>query len=727
MIRLFRKRAKVTKLPPLQLERRALHSLAALLVLSQLPHVLHLPIWVSAFGLAIVLAKLIEEHKHIQIVSWLLQPAGITVMALAGAVFVRLHYGYFLGRDPCVAFLFILVSAKFAEIRRSADATLLLCLAGFLLLTQYFYSQSILSALITLPAVLALGNALTVVRDATVAPAYKQNLKLTLKLLIQGAPLAALLFIVFPRLPGPLWSLPDDAVATTGLSDSMSPGSIGSLSKSDEVAFRVEFTGSPPPPETRYWRGPVLSQFDGRNWTLNQTPLVVKPSARTHSNAIEYTVTLQPNNQRWLFAIDHPVSLPSSNITVQSGSSPLAFMTDDLQLKSKKPINRVIRYKQMSTISERFRSPTRPSPLQTQLAGKNPETVKFAEALRDTVNSDREFAQAVLRHFNQEPFHYTLEPSLLGDSPVDEFLFRTRNGFCEHYASAFVTLMRAVAIPARVVTGYLGGEMNGDYMIVRQSDAHAWAEVFIDGHWERFDPTGAVAPSRVADNMAAALGAEEPVPLMARSGYSWMKDLKLRIDELNHDWQRMVIDFNNESQSKLWKKLGFPMLELWQLTSLVLMISAIWCVVVLGLPDKQRQKKSAVDLLWQQFLQLLSRHNFKQSIDVRPGKTETPHQYLKRLSTYSELTQNYRDILDIGHEINRLRFERLTEPESADLTKRLQAQVNAWRLRQLLALHWIAPNRNRKQPDVPSGSLSDDAELPANAESRHGYRVFRHG
>jgi len=253
---------------PLIMESSSLVALAALLMLVQLPHVLNLPLWVSGFGISLIALRVYARRSATNI-KWryLFSTPVIALMAIVGALFIRAHYGYFLGRDPCVAFLFILVSLKFAEYRRSADATLLVGLSCILLLTQYFYSQSLLSAVVTVPAVFALGNALLVLRDPDHALAQRPQLALIAKLLMQGLPIALLLFVVFPRLPGPLWSLPDDAVGKTGLSDTMSPGDIGTLSRSSEVAFRVEFNGTPPPPDERYWRGPVLSQFDGFRWS----------------------------------------------------------------------------------------------------------------------------------------------------------------------------------------------------------------------------------------------------------------------------------------------------------------------------------------------------------------------------------------------------------------------------------------------------------------------------
>jgi len=668
----FRKKKTAEK--QVRLDARSLYALAALLFLSQLPHVLHLPVWVSALGMAIVGLKLLEHHKPSLVLSLLFSPMGMTIIALGGGVLVRMHYGYFLGRDPCVAFLFILVSAKFAEVRKSADSTLLLCLAGFLLLTQYFYSQSILSALVTLPAVLALGNALSVIRDSRNAPPFKHNLKMVGKLLLQGAPLAAILFVVFPRLPGPMWSLPDDAVAKTGLSESMSPGTIGSLSKSDEVAFRVEFDGAPPPQEQRYWRGPVLSDFDGKKWSVVENTAKLRPTENPSDNNISYSVTVQPTQQSWLFALDHPASLPMSDTADPADGKILAHLTNDLQLKANQKVKTVTRYRQVSALSSSYESPSRPNPLLTQLSGRNPKAMKFATEMRSQSSSDLEYAENLLRYFNEKPFRYTLQPSLLGHSPVDEFLFTTRNGFCEHYASAFVVLLRAAAIPSRVVTGYLGGEMNGDYMIVRQSDAHAWTEAYINGRWTRFDPTGAVAPSRVEMNMASALGSGEPIPLMARGGTSWLREFKLSIDELNYDWQRMIVNFNNESQFKLWKKLGLPKLQLWQITIAVLAVTALWCFVVLGMPIGTVKHKSANEKLWARYISIVKRYG------IQKGKSETPGDFVQRAAalTKSSLIQT------IGSALIKLRFERINDSEATALRNDIRSQLNKLYLHSLI-------------------------------------------
>ena len=544
-------------------------------------------------------------------------------MAVAAALAIRLHYGYFVGRDPCVAFLFLLVAAKFAELRRRSDATFLMCLAAFLLLTQYFYSQTILAALVTVPAVLALGNALIVLRDPARAAPLAERLRLTGKLLLQGAPVAAILFVAFPRLPGPLWSLPEDGRATTGLSDSMAPGSIGELSRSDAVAFRVEFDGAVPPPAERYWRGPVLDRFDGRRWSAGGARSSVRP-VPGDGPTVDYAVMLQPHGRRWLFALERPAGLPRGSDAPGARARPLATMTEDGRLLAPEPVTQVIRYRASSSLSAALDPGREPAAHQSALAGRNPRTVALARELRAAHADDAALADALLRRFNVEPYRYTLSPELLGDAPVDEFLFDTREGFCEHYASAFTVALRAAGVPARVVTGYLGGEMNGDYMIVRQSDAHAWAEAWIDGAWRRYDPTGAVAPSRVESGLAAALPESGEVPAMARLAPGWMRGARLRWDRVNHAWQRLVVDFDDDSQSELLERLGLDRPALWQLVAGVLVVLGLWCAWLLGNPLGRLRRgrggpRRPEDLAWRRLERRLARRGIVRGVAEAPA------------------------------------------------------------------------------------------------------------
>lgn len=680
------------------MDARTLYALATVLLLVQFPHMLHLPLWITLIGAGLVGLRLLLLHEpDKKVLRFLLSPITVTLLAAATAFLIRLDFGYSIGRDPSVAFLFVLVAAKFAEIRRASDATLLLCLAAFLLLTQYFYSQTILSALITLPAVIALAFALSILRDSDNPVKNTQQIKLVSKLLLHGLPLAALLFFIFPRLPGPLWSLPEDSMATTGLSDSMSPGSIGEISKSNEVAFRVEFDGPPPPSNQLYWRGPVLSEFDGRNWETSKSMMETGPRHQGGKNKLHnYTVMLQPHKQRWLFALDAAISLPKSdNVqTDTSGFQPsnrvLGRLMSDGQLIANKPVSQLLRYRQSSNLSETLHT-SRPPPHNTRfLPGKNTKTIEFATSLRQKTTSDMDYARSVLQHFNRDVFRYTLKPQLLGDAPVDEFLFQTKEGFCEHYAAAFVVMMRAAGIPSRVVTGYMGGQMNGDYMIVRQSDAHAWAEAHIDGAWRRFDPTGFVAPSRVEQGLSAALPDETSNTGFAQLDSNWLRQTRLKWDSLNHQWQRFVVNFDNDSQDKIWDKFGFGNPSMLQLTIAVLSITLAWSLLILGFPKKSLRRLSKNEKLWRRLCYLLQKFRFARI------PTESASEFLTRAMAHWP-SQNDR-LSRLDSEFRKLRFQNMNTKEAAFTRRVIRREIIFLEIG--IATAWLKPRFQSRKPSM---------------------------
>lgn len=661
---------------------RMAHALAVLLLLTQLPHVVHLPIWVTVVGVGLIAARLrIIHHPDERWLDGLLSSLTLTIACALIAVIIRWQYGYFVGRDPAVAFLFILVAAKFAELRRDSDATLLMCLSGFLLLTQYFYSQTVIAALVTLPAVFALGHALAVVRDPGHAAPARHNLPLVGKMLLQGAPLALLLFVVFPRVSGPLWSIPEDSMSRTGLSDSMQPGAIADLSRSPEVAFRVEFDGEPPPRHLRYWRGPVFDQFDGRTWRASPIRQAANLSIDGDSDVLAYTVMLQPHHQNWMFALDQAASLP-----LRSGANPatttrIASIMTTGELVSHKPINRITRYRQRSTLSTTLNTTVPPQPWTLDTHGQNPKAIRLGQELALQHRTAREIAQAMMQRFSEAPFRYTLRPPLLGHRAVDEFLFETHAGFCEHYASAFAVVMRAAGIPARVVTGYLGGEMNGDYMIVRQSDAHAWTELYIDGAWHRFDPTAAIAPSRIEDGVGSALDDDEPLPQLARLNGSWFGAAQLRWDRFNHAWQRFVVDFDDDAQGRLWERLGLNTPALWQMTLAILVATGLWIGLLLGLPrfghwrEQWRARWRGEPLppaerAWQRLQKILSRHGFERD------SAETPTTWLQRVAREKPGLADALRALDAG--FAHARFARVIEDaEISRLNRDIKLLANA--------------------------------------------------
>ncbi len=601
------------------ISRNGIFWLAGMLVLTQMPHSLHLPLWVSLSGITLVLAKtLFAERFSRYFPSFIL-----VVLAIAAGVAIKLQYGYFLGRDPCVAFLFLLLALKFSETRQRRDVTLLICLSGFLLFTQYFYSQTLTAALVSLPAVFAMGGSLYILRDHSHDTGVRPVLRMIGRLLLQGLPLAAVLFVLFPRLSSPLWSLPDDASASTGLSDHMAPGSISHLSLSDKVAFRVEFEGTPPAKKELYWRGPVLSLFDGREWSAS-APGYRANASSSNKKPTNYIVTLEAHRNHWLFALDMAADLPYNTAHSEATARPIAHLDNKYQLLSEKAINTTIRYRQSSYISDAYFDPQPRLSENAQLAKGNQKTYQFAQRLRRQYASDKQLIAAVLRWLNTENFYYTLTPSLLGDNPVDEFLFDTREGFCEHYASAFVYLLRSAGIPARVVTGYQGGEMNGDYLIVRQSDAHAWAEVWLNGLWQRYDPTAAVAPSRVISGMASALSAGEPIPLLARLDRGWLKQIQLGWDAVNHKWRKHIINFGQDTQLTIFDNFGMPSPRPWQIMLLIFTVALLWSLMILKVRISTSADMSEGERLWSKFI------NHLQNAGMPPQQAQGPLDYCTR-------------------------------------------------------------------------------------------------
>jgi transglutaminase-like putative cysteine protease len=369
----------------------------------------------------------------------------------------------------------------------------------------------------------------------------------------------------------------------------MSPGSFSSLMLSEAVAFRASFKSRIPALGSMYWRGPVMTEFDGTTWRA-APPGPTARKSHTASPAIEYTVTVEPHGKQWLFAIDLPGEAP-----------PRSVVTHDMQILASQPVTARVRYDMVSFIGEQYGRDERTSVLQRALhlpAGLNPKTAALAQALRNRHADERTFMQAVLAMFNQQGFFYTLSPPLLGQHAVDEFLFGTRSGFCEHYASAFAVLMRAAGVPARVVTGYLGGEFNpiGDYLIVRQADAHAWTEVWLRGEgWVRVDPTAVVAPGRVAQGSDAA-DAASAFGFFIRGDLPLVRHLRFAWDSIASGWNDRVLGHTFARQHALLTHVGFARAD-WRTLAAALFVATVLVLLALALTTLQRLRIRVTDPL----------------------------------------------------------------------------------------------------------------------------------
>ncbi len=509
------------------------------------PHVLHLPLWVSLLCGGVLLWRAVLTYRHQPLPSHHLLIL-LTVASIGG---VSIEFQTVFGREVGVTLLVLLASLKLMEVRTARDVMALIFLACFIVITNFFYSQSMVTAvymLATLFVVMA-----TWLHLETPNAQHKARFRLAGVLLLQALPLTLILFVLFPRVQGPLWGLPQDAHASSGLGDTMSPGSLSKLSLSDAVAFRVNYESTVPRRNQMYWRGPVLWDFDGRTWTLGQNAFVMAPKFTELSQPIDYRVTLEPHNKSWLFALDVPHQLSTE-----------ATLTDDFQLLSKAPVTSRLRYRARSHLTYHANAQELNTQFRRALAlptDYNPRARELATTWRAQQKDDALLVNEALRYFNQQGFTYTLEPPPLGRHSVDDFLFSTKQGFCEYYASSFVFLMRAAHIPARVVTGYLGGEFNavGKYYIVRQSDAHAWAEVWLSGRgWVRVDPTAAIAPGRIENNLAMAVQDNTAMPFMARNPPQWLRHLSLNWDAAANQWNQWVLGYDSERQFDFLTRLG---------------------------------------------------------------------------------------------------------------------------------------------------------------------------
>lgn len=586
---------------------------AATIVL--LPLVPHLPAWLAG-GTAAALA----------LRAWLLharQPLPgrwvLLLTAFAAGIGVFMEFRTLLGQNPGVALLAAFLGLKLLESRARRDGLGIVLLCYFLLLTTFFYSQAIANALALLAAVLVTTAALCSLADSRLPPA--RLLRQSGWLLAQALPFLLMLFVLFPRVPGPLWGLPRDAhSALTGLSDSMAPGTISSLSQSDAIAFRVRFDAAPPPRHELYWRGPVLTLYDGRTWRPARFGFARGlPYARA-SAGIAQEVTLEPHNKPWLFALELPVELPAD-----------ALMATDYQLLARAPVAERRRYRVASEpgLPAGLDESPRLLALARSLPAGNPRTLALGRSWRAAHADDAAILRTALDFFVRQRLGYTLNPPLLGNDSVDGFLFDTRLGFCEHFAGAFVFALRAAGVPARVVTGYQGGEVNpiDGFMIVRQSDAHAWTEVWLTGRgWVRVDPTAASFPRRIEQNLAAAVPAGDPLPLLMRADLPWLRDLRHRLDAIANQWNQWVIGYDRQRQREFLARLGFDAADWRQMAALLgvagggVLLALAWGLL------RQRRRLDAAQALWQKTTARLARRG----LPCRPW--EGPQDYARRVA-----------------------------------------------------------------------------------------------
>jgi len=556
------------------------------------PHALVLPLWCTGAVVALVAWRAWLTWNGHRLPHRLI-PIALTCVA---GIAVWLEYRTIFGKDAGVAYVTLLLGLKLLEMRARRDIFVVIFLSLFVMLTSLFESQSMVMAAMLMISLWMLVTALVSVQFATHEPRWTVKARIALRLVAFALPLMAILFVLFPRIDGPLWGMPSDAYAAkSGLSEVMAPGSFGRLSESREMAFRAHFDGRVPQPSERYWRGPVLGAFDGRAWTptpqrrnASSRSLVVDPAS-----AVDYSVTLEPSNRTWLFTLDVPRERPASPL--------VARIRSDLQVVSDNMVRERSVYTARSYTRYRVGADETRIRLQDWLElppGFNPRTHAFAAQMQneeqradpqsttpeDEARHSRHLIDRVLAMIRREGFVYTLDPPALGRESVDEFLFDTRRGYCEHYASAFVFLMRALDIPARVVTGYQGGEINpvDGFLEVRQRDAHAWSEVWIATEgWVRVDPTAAVAPDRIESGAADAFS--EARGFASRDSFlaSLLQRTRFNWDAVGNAWNQWILAYNADRQSGLLSGIGIERID-WQTLTIALIVAFGGTLAVIG-------------------------------------------------------------------------------------------------------------------------------------------------
>jgi len=584
------------------------------------PHFRHLPLWVSGFVIIALTWRIAQNLNRVPALSkWLLAP-----LVLIGGISVFAEYWTVVGRDAGLALLTVMASFKFLETRNHRDLLILIFLCYFLIATHFLFSQSILTAVLMSITLIVITTTLITINQRDDNVPIVNRFKIGGRMVVMSIPLMLILFILVPRIPGPLWGITSEQRAgVTGLSNSMSPGKISNLILSNDVAFRVEFKDEVPAQNKLYWRGPVMAMFNGRLWHQSKRESIDRLNILVFEQPVEYTVTLEANGERWLLALDIPTQLVEDSV-----------LTADYQLTSNKKINDLRRYTMKSRLNYQLGMQESADYLKLTSnfpVKNNPRTIALGRDLAQRYNNPLDIVKHGLAMFRDEGYVYTLNPPILRDNEVDRFLFDSKRGFCENYAGSFALLMRTAGIPARVVTGYQGGEYNrvGDYLIVRQSDAHAWTEVWLKNRgWVRVDPTAAVSPGRIEQGLDDALSSQNPgfriknrSPIFGNLLYSW--------DNVQHGWNDWVLDYDHRKQSDFLRDLDVGIDDwgdmIFALVAMMLIVTGgYWFISWFR---ERPRKPELYEIYFNQLLKKL------QKLDLEKSPSEDTRAFLQRVQS----------------------------------------------------------------------------------------------
>ncbi len=572
-------------------------------VLVVAPHVPYQLFSINVFFAIILLWRFLFELNLVKFPGKWLR----VVLTLGAFSLVISSFKTIIGSEAGVSLLTSMTCLKLLEMRQKRELTIVVYLSFFVIITGFLFDQSMLVGIYTIVVMTLLISILVRINQLIENKAsHFSAIKYTVLLLVQAIPIMLLLFILFPRLSHPLWGVPNfSSMASTGLSNQMSPGLVSRLADNDSVAFRVNFQGPLPPIEKLYWRGPIFWYFDGNTWrdSSNRGHRYIgnrQLHMKKNGPPIHYQVTLEAHQQQWLFALDIAAKIPLNS-----------FMNRQYQLLNNKPIKNVYRYDMISYIDYQIDRGIKPNYRQyLQLPDSYGErAINLAQEWRLQSRDKPDIVNMGLSYFKDNDFFYTRKPPLATGDPVDEFLFHTQKGFCEHYASSFVFLMRAAGIPARIVTGYHGGELNpvGDYLIVRQSDAHAWAEVWlVDRGWVRIDPTSVIPQSRILD--AGTPAASENDVKTRRLGWGWQlwATAYYSWDNISHQWNQWIIGYNSSRQRSFLSLLGIDDVTWEKLIRLLsITLPGVFILLVILLLKKKNKPQDPINRAYKQFCKKL--------------------------------------------------------------------------------------------------------------------------
>jgi transglutaminase-like putative cysteine protease len=564
--------------------------------------------WAVAIFAAALLLRVLVNLRHLRLPSL---PVKLLLLAL-GLGGIALTYGGFIGIEPALGVLLILLSLKLLETNTVRDFQVLALLGWFLCLCGLFFSQELSRWLYLSAVALLLGASLVRFHQAPERGSFRRSLWLAGKLLVQALPIVALLFLFFPRSHANyLLQLGRTTTGVTGMTDRLEPGSFATLTQSNKIAFFARFPDRNVPALPQlYWRGGVLWRGDGLTWVRDVPTTRERLTGQLEGAPIRQNIVLQPHGGRWLFGLDRPAPVEVRDATYEAGgyfqsqrtvTSPLRYAV------TSRPENR-----ETTLLPEhRFKATRKPASI-------SPDVQQLVDLWRASATSDRDVIDVALRFFRREKFSYSLEPQTYGEDALTEFLFERRSGFCEHYAAAFATLMRIAGIPARIVIGYHGGDVDprGKVVIVRQLDAHAWAEVWIKGEgWQRVDPTAVIAPDRISSGSQSFLDSRELADAAGAGAVSAgatglreiLRDVRRVWDNLSYQWDLRILNYDDEAQEGFMRfiELGDPrpsVLVVW----LMLAVLVVFALIAFWVGRPRRAPADPVVRDWRRFCHALA-------------------------------------------------------------------------------------------------------------------------